>query len=132
MNDVLWIPKISDEKLKALSDRIKVVSRFKDSQALYFVKVMNPKKVEYTWMPDPDYEAVGLTLLTEITIYYPYSIEGFYKPSMATVLAQIPPEFEDEVIAYEIVEDDEYLSAFNAHLDVVYAGYNLVIARLYK
>lgn len=118
-------------RIEELSQKIKVVARFKGSDALYYVKAMNPKRVEYAWSPEKDNIATGLIVLSEITIYYPYTLDGFYKPSMATVLAQIPDEFIDQTVAYELIENTPYLEAFNDYLDIIHAGYNLITARLY-
>ena len=108
------IPKISDKKLNELYERIRPVIRYaevkyggkthyeKHSEGdLYYIKKVDPRGVAFTWSPEPDEKASGLVEMTDITTYHSYGYHGFFKPSVAEVLAQIPEKYLDDVVAFQ-------------------------------
>lgn len=111
----MGIPKISNEKLNEMYERIKPVVRFAEMRCggrttyekhskgdLYFIQDVDLRKTAFTWDPKPTEKAYGLTELDQIRTYH--TTGGFYhKPSIAEVLAQIPERYVDDVVAFETV-----------------------------
>jgi hypothetical protein len=93
------IPKITDERLTELLIRIKVVHHFE--KELYYIKPVDPRRIAFTWDPIKDGEAKGLKILKQIYTYHDYGHPALFKPSIAEVLAQIPEDVIDEVVAFE-------------------------------
>ena len=108
------IPTISDKKLNDLYQRIKPVGRYalmhlrggprlekhQDGE-FYFLKDVHPRKVAFSWDPTPDTKAVGLIELDSISTYHTYGYHGFFKPSVAEVISQIPEEYLETAVAFE-------------------------------
>ena len=92
--------KISDEQLEKLVQHIKPVVQHNGK--LFYIKDVHPKKVAFTWSPKITEEAKGLEKLARIKTYHTYGYYGFFKPSIAEVLAQIPKRYIDLVKAFEI------------------------------
>ncbi len=131
-----WIPKILDERLQELCKRIKPVVRFvswfgKGKECLYYIKPVDPRKIAYTWDPKPRRKARRLKKLCDITTYHSYGYYGFFKPSIAEVIAQIPEEYLNKVVAFEIVENPEKRDDLNLHSEALNAGYHVATTRLY-
>lgn len=98
------VPKISDERLAKLSPRIKPVVE-KDGK-LFYIKDVNPRTTAFTWDPTPTVEAEDLVRLTTIPTRHTFGAPAFFKPSIAEVLAQIPLEYLDDVVAFETLSDN--------------------------
>lgn len=103
---------ISDEKLSSLLARIKPVFDFPNKGKCY-IKPVDPRKVSYIWDPTPDGSAKGLKSLCDIDTYHAFGYYGLFKPSIAEVLAQIPEDKLDQVVAFEIVNQPRTASDLN-------------------
>lgn len=126
------IPDIEDDRLEELMDRIQPVVK-RDGQR-YFIEEVDPRKTAFTWDPTPTEEAEGLTRIGEITTFHRFSHKGFFKPSIAEVLAQIDERAEekiDEVQAFEIVEHPEDASDLNLTPEATNEGFYVATTRLY-
>jgi hypothetical protein len=55
-----------------------------------------------------------------------------FKPSIAEVLAQIPEEHLEQVLAFEIVDSPNNVDDLNAEREALNAGYHIATTRLYK
>lgn len=117
----MGIPEISGKKVKELYERIKPVVRYIKTNPtcsecghvekqtyetdprgkLYYIKDVNPQNVAFTWDPEPTRIAKGLRKLEDIVTYHSYAYYGFFKPSIAEVLAQIPEKYLSRVVAFE-------------------------------
>lgn len=97
------IPEISDAKLEELYKRIKPVVKRKGK--LYYIKDEDPRKVAFTWDPKLKNKAKKLEKLCNITTYHTYGYYGFFKPSIAEVIAQIPKYYLDKTVAFETLTD---------------------------
>ncbi|OVE74468.1 hypothetical protein BVX95_02370 [archaeon D22] len=108
------IPKISDKKMNELYSRVKPVVRcaevryagqvnyeLHDKGDLYFIEEVDPREVAFTWDPKPKERADGLIELAQINTLHTYGYHGFFKPSVAEVLSQIPQEYLSDVVAFE-------------------------------
>ena len=104
------IPKISDERLHELHARIKPVVRGAATKKgavrhgggdLYFIQDVDLRGIAFTWDPVLTQPAEGLKELARIETYHTCGYYGFFKPSIAEVLAQIPSKYLDHCVAYE-------------------------------
>ena len=128
-SEKVWIPKVSKEEIEKRSERIKPVVKF-DSN-LSFIKPVDLFGIAYTWDPEPAGRAKGLKPLCDITTYHTYGYYGFFKPSIAEVLAQIPKEYLDKVVAFEIINSPGTADDLNRESAALNAGYHVATTRLY-
>ena|SRR3989344_9104698 len=91
---------ISDERLEELAKRIKPVVRC-DGE-LYYIKDVDYRNIAFTWSSKLKKKAKGLEELARIRTYHEYGYPGFFKPSVAEVLAQIPKTKVSQTSAFEI------------------------------
>lgn len=94
------VPEINDTKLNSLCERILPVVR--KNGALYYIEPVDPRKTSYIWSPTITTEATGLKEFIKINTIHKCSYYGFFKPSVAEVLAQIPDDILDKICAFEI------------------------------
>ncbi|HEY4506152.1 MAG TPA: hypothetical protein VJJ24_01765 [Candidatus Paceibacterota bacterium] len=133
----VWIPPITDEHLRELAGRIKPVIQFKHRgfrrKGRRYVKPVDLRGVAYTWDPKPARPARDLEPIVDITTYHSYGAPVFFKPSIAEVLAQIPAEYLDAVVAFEIVESPEHRDdLYRDGGEALNAGYHVATTRLYR
>ena len=121
---------ITDEKLQSLLARIKPVFDF-PNKGKCFVKVDDPRGVSYVWDPTSIGSVTGLKPLCDITTYHTFGYYGLFKPSVAEVLAQIPEDKLNQVVAFEIVNQPRTSSDLNAQIDAINAGFHRATTRLY-
>lgn len=126
----IWIPEVSEERIRELADRIKPVVQFARKGKCY-IQPVDLFGVAYTWEPKPADKATGLKSLCDITTYHTYGYYGFFKPSVAEVLAQIPAEHLDKVVAFEIVRSPDTVDDLNQEHEALNAGYHVAMTRLY-
>ena len=126
----VWIPKVPKERIQELSELIRPVVQF-DGKGGRYIKPVDLFGIAYTWDPEPEDRATGLVSLCDITTYHSYGYHGFFKPSIAEVLAQIPNEYVGKVVAFEIVEKPETADDLNRHIEALNAGYHVAKTRLY-
>lgn len=109
------IPEIADTVLEALAGQMKPVVRFvkgeggrlitHDEGELYWIKPVDLRQTAFTWDPKPTRRATGLVKLRDIITCHTYGYHGFFKPSIAEVIAQIPLEVLPDVVAFETHTD---------------------------
>jgi len=121
---------MSEQRLLELVERIKPVVTFKDEGCCY-IKPVDPLSEAYMWDAEPDGRAVGLKALCDITTYHPYDYYGSFKPSVAQVILQIPPEYQDKVVAFEIVKHPETADDLDPESEIFNSGYLVATTRLY-
>ncbi len=134
------IPEISDQKLQELCERIKPVIRFargpkglfrsREGYA-YYIDPVDPRSIAFTWDPKPTKRATWLQSLCDITTYHTYNYYGLFKPSIAQVIAQIPEEHIDKVVAFEIIICPETSADLNDYNKELNEGYHVATTRLY-
>ena len=129
----VWIPKVSRGRINKLAKRIKPVIQFTHSifRGKRYIKPVDLFGVAYTWDPKPRRRARNLKPLCDITTYHAYGYYGCFKPSVAEVLAQIPKEYLDKVIAFEIIRGPETADDLNREKEALQAGYHVATTRLY-
>jgi hypothetical protein len=124
-----WIPSISDLELGVLLRGIRPTYRFNDT--LHYIEPCDPRRAAYTWDPKPAEEATGLTPLRDVRTYHTFGYYGFFKPSVAEVLAQIPSDLIESVVAFEIVESPQDAADLDKEREALNAGYHVAVTRLY-
>ncbi|QSH39139.1 hypothetical protein JXR01_02420 [Candidatus Kaiserbacteria bacterium] len=127
--EIIWVPEISEEALDELFRRIKPVIRIGDNLHRVKIKRENLRDTAYLWGAKLKWRRQkGLTVLCDINTFH-YWTRPLFKPSVAEVLAQIPEEFLEKVVAFEIVA----LEPFNSELGkkAFNAGCATAITRLY-
>ena len=156
-----WISEITDERLAELVGRIKPIVRMEciitedvefedgatgfrmrpdpsdkmqpwDSGEQYYIEPVDPRGVAYTWDPTPTEKAMGLMQIRDITTYHTFGYHGMFKPSIAEVLAMIPEDVVEEVVAFEIIDCPKTADDLNKNLEALHAGYHVATTRLYK
>ncbi|KXK07542.1 MAG: hypothetical protein UZ21_OP11001001044 [Microgenomates bacterium OLB22] len=123
----VWIPKVPRMMVRQLALRIKPVVDF-GSRGKCYIKPVDLFNVAYTWAPIPAEKAPVFEVLCDITTYHSYGAPVFFKPSIAEVLAQIPAEYRDVVVAFEI---DPPGSIRNMDDAAFLDGYHSATTRLY-
>lgn len=126
----VWIPNVPKEIIEQLATRIKPVVEFRDLGKCYIEEV-NLFDVAYTWAPFPTTRAEDIKPLCFITTYHAWAYYGFFKPSIAEVLAQVPEELLEIVVAFEIVQSPETAEDLNKYPDAFDAGYHVATTQLY-
>jgi hypothetical protein len=135
-----WIPEVPKERIEELGGRIRPVVRFalgKDGLFRshkghpHYIEPVDLFGIAYTWDPKPTTQVSGLKPLADIRTYHTYGYQGFFKPSIAEVLAQIPEEHLDQVVAFEIVDYPQHAEDLNRELEALNSGYHVATTRLY-
>lgn len=109
--------------------KIRPVVRF--GNVPWYIKPTDPRKIAFAWDPKKAAETEGLQEVCEITTYHLFGYHGFFKPSVAEVLAQIPEEYLDNAVAFEIIKWPKTVDDLNLQSEVVRAGYHQATTRLY-
>jgi len=125
------IPKLTDRRIEQMLSQMQPVIGFVELGSgemernsggqLYHIEEVNPRNIAYTWSPKVTTRAEGLELLRDITTYHTWAYYGFFKPTIGEVLAQIPEDCIDQVVAFQTLSDD---------VDIV-GDYHRAITRLY-
>ena len=127
---VKYIPDISNERLHELALRIKPVIKIKGK--LRYIRKVGLKTIAFTWDPKPTSQAEHLKPIDDIITYHTWAYYGFFKPTIAEVLAQIPEHLVDQVCAFRIIKHPENAGDLNVQRDVVNDGYHKAVTRLYR
>jgi hypothetical protein len=99
-----FVPEISDKKIEFLLKKMKPVGKnTANDSCLCYMKECDPRNQAFTWSPEYSEKAEGLIELTSIKTHHYCGYYGFFKPSIAEVLAQIPDEYIDKVVAFETI-----------------------------
>lgn len=138
-----WIPDVPKDELISRSSRIRPVIRCKKNSEgepkrvwssrgeLYYIKPVNIFGIAYTWDPVIDVKAPDFIQLEDVRTYHRWSYYGFFKPSIAECLAQIPDEILDKTVAFEIIDFPQDSSDLNREYEAFRAGYHVAVTRYY-
>jgi len=97
----------------------------------YYIEDPNLFDVAYTWEPKPTTRATGLRPVRDIITYHAWGYYALFKPSIAEVLAQIPAELCEQVVAFEIVDSPKTTDDLHREQEALDAGYHVATTRLY-
>jgi hypothetical protein len=126
---LIKIPEIADDRLNELCARIKPVIEFKGVK--HYIKPCHLRNVAYTWDATKAAKAPPLTELRVIRTYHTYGYYGMFKPSIAEVIAQIPPDVIDQVTEFEIVKRPLEAKDLNEEKRALNAGFHVATTVLY-
>lgn len=130
------IPEISNEELLARYKQVKPIVEVAGKK--YFLRdftLDELRKLSYTWNADQD-----KTELVNIDLYRPYrefecihrfGYYGFFTPTIAGVLAQIPKHTIQLVDAFEIIEFPKAINDLSKNKIVFDNGFHISKVRLY-
>ncbi len=127
----VWIPKISRETLLKLSKQVRQVVSIEGFGLYYAVKPVDPHFSLRNPTPAEKVEG-NLKPYCTIGTFHTFSDRDYFTPTLAEVLAQIPPSYTDKVVAFEITTDptrkDDPLNTGTAALK---SGYHTALTRFY-
>jgi hypothetical protein len=125
----LSIPAISNPELAKRAKTIRPVGK-RDGKLYYYDSKSDHRNTSFSWTTLTTEEAIvkphGLTLRT----LHSFSYAGFFKPSVAEVIAQIPEEVRDEVVAF-LVEGPDTVDDINREREARDAGFHVAKTTLY-
>jgi len=105
----ITIYEISDERLIMLAERIRPILNFGGELGRRYVR---PKRWEcyyrdevYTLCSSPGDEPIGLVHLVDIPTHHSRAYRGLVITTIAEVLAQIPEEYLDKIVAFEVIDN---------------------------
>jgi hypothetical protein len=125
------IPKISNEELAELAKRIRpVVRKESDGRPFYIKADSDLRRLSYLWDVKYEEEAKGLFEFATITTLHTYGYYGMFKPSVAEVIAQIPPDYRDRVVAFEITTRPLCADDLNKQKKAVNEGFHMAVTAL--
>jgi len=141
VEEAIWIPDVPEDRIRELAKRIKPVVRFSISLPggflfypdgiPFYIRKVDLFDIAYTWSPKPRWPATRLTPLQDITTYHSWGHYSLFKPSIAEVLAQIPANLLDRVVAFEIIKQPETADDLNQNIEAMHAGFHVATTRLY-
>lgn len=127
----LEIPEISDEKLEELYENIKpVMEREKE---LYWVhRPDSLRHIAFTWDPRLSNTPVkSLEKICTIKTLHTWAYYGFFKPTIAEVLSQVPENLINTAVAFS-TKSPEDASELNKNKVELNAGFHVAETTLYK
>jgi len=130
MDDQRFIPEISDDLCIEFTKKIQPVFDF-PGKGLCYIRHDYPKGVSFAWNPKPARLARDVEHLRDIETYHSYTYFEFFMPSLREVIAQIPEDIRDQVIAFEFVGRAKPVGDVIRDRDAIYTGYHLAVTRLY-
>ena len=125
----VYIPKVSKEVLTERAKKVRAVVEF--GRKKHFIQEQNIFTTAYTWEPKKAGKANGLVPLQDVKTYHTWTYYGFFKPTIAECLAQIPDEIFDQVVAFEIIRGPESADDFNEDKEAFNAGHHVAVTRYY-
>lgn len=123
------IPAISDERIAQLSTTIRPTVRDEDDK-LRYIEPVEPRSIAFPWDPKFEGLAEDLTEVARIRTLHTWAYYGFFKPTVAEVLAQIPAEYVEKVVAFE-TNGPETVTDLNKESEMLNAGYHVAETILY-
>ena len=130
------IPQMSIDDIAKLYANIKPI--VKDGKTPTYLRELTKHELThtaYTWLNQPsDYaEPVDfskLSVLADVKMLHAWAYYGFFKPDVSEVIKQIPKEYLEKVVAFEIIDGAIGMNTvFNKELN---AGFHVSIVRLYQ
>ena len=129
------IPSMSKEEIAKWYANIKPIVSKAPKMYLRNLSEEEITGVAYTWLTKPeDYAEVvdftKLSVLADVKMLHKWAYYGFFKPDVGEVIRQIPKEYLEKVVAFEILEGPIGMdSIYNKECN---AGFHVSIVRLYQ
>lgn len=125
------IPKITEDHLKALVAKVLPVFRSDGHFKYIDTTAVDHRTQSFLWDPKTTGYVLKLDPVRTVRTLHTYGYHGFFKPSVAEVLAQMPSDLEDKVVAFECL-GPETADDLNAHLDELEAGFHVAQTTFYQ
>jgi hypothetical protein len=122
------IPKITDARISEMLKTIRPLIH-RDGK-LHCIKWIDTRKVAFTWNPVLDGEVQATEIVGRIRTLHTYGYPGFFKPSIAEVLAQIPEELVAKVRGFSL-EGPDTADDINREQEALNAGFHVATVTLY-
>lgn len=122
------VPKITDARIAELLKTISPLVR--KNNELWYIARCDPRTTAFSWNPKFVEQATGLVPMEQIKTLHTFGYYGFFKPSIAEVLAQIPVSLIPHVVAFEVIGPGD-ADDLNAQSDYVDAGVHQADTVLY-
>lgn len=127
------IPKVSRRYVEHVLGWVSPIVTFGGRKS--YIRKCDPFDVAYTWDPKRKRTLSKMPALVEVArirTLHRYSYYGFFKPSLAEVVAQIPADWVHEIDAFEIVESPQTTDDLNRERYALNKGYHVATTALYK
>lgn len=124
------IPDITDDDLKVRAKHIKPLVLHK-GKLRHIKKPKGLRDIAYTWDIKVKGKATGLMKLATIRTLHTYAYYGFFKPTIAEVLAQIPREYLSDAVGFTIKGPDD-AADLNREREATNAGFHVAEVTLYR
>ena len=131
------IPVVDDERLMQIYRFLKPIVTI--DQIKYLLREYSLQEIKnqsYIWTMEGDKrEEVHpdkLEVVEDFLCFHTYAYSGFFKPSIAEVLAQAPVTSLKEANLFEIIEQLEYSYDLNRYPEVINKGFHLSKVRTYQ
>lgn len=122
------IPMLTEEELNFRADRIAAIVNG------HFIEQDDIINTSYIWEPvntvAVDYHQ--LEVIGDVRTYHSYGYYGLFKPSIAEVLAQIPAEYVETAVAFELKQIPQTAEDLNAEIRILNLGYHVAQVRVYR
>lgn len=135
MERKIEIPTMSKEEIAKWYANIKPIVGKAPKMYLRNLSEQEITGVAYTWMTKPEdfadpVDFSKLSVLADVKMLHKWAYYGFFKPDVGEVIRQIPKEYLEKVVAFEML-----VGAFgmgNIEKDEFNAGYHVSVVRLYQ
>lgn len=121
------IPKISDERIQSMLEVIRPMVLI-DGVPHTFQEV-DPRRVSFIWDPKDTKPVAGLVWVQTIRTLHTYGHPILFKPSVAEVLAQLPPDLTG-VVGFTI-EGPADVGDLHAEPEALQAGFHVATVTLW-
>ena len=135
MEQKFQIPEMSTDEIAKWYSTIKPIVRKKKAFYLRKLSERELTRTAYTWLNgSEDYSSPvdfsKLSILADVKMLHSWGYYGFFKPSVGEIIRQIPKEYLEKTIAFEILAGAIGMnSIYNAELN---AGFHVSVVRLYQ
>lgn len=124
------IPTCSDAHLKELVDRIRPMVRKSDG-SIWWIKVPKLRTVAFPWDPIYTEPAPKLVEVGRCQTLHTWAYYGFFKPTVAEVLCQLPLTVREVAQGFEVVGPDT-ADDLNREKGALDAGFHVATTIFYK
>lgn len=125
-------PSISDLlHIRPLMTVVENLGQGQKARHLAFMKPVDPYNQAFSWSPVAAEPAPGLVPYATIKTLHRYAYYGFFKPSIAEVLSQIPAELVGRAVGFTC-DGPETSDDLNAELIALDAGFQVATTTLYE
>jgi hypothetical protein len=152
MYETKRIPEISDEKLTELYNRIKPVLYYEKKEIcehcgsplsdcyehsenetgeLFYIKDVDARNVAFPWSPTRVNKADDIVSFRETVTYHTWGYYGFFKPTIAEVISQIPEDALDRTVAFLTIGPKD-CDEMNKHIEELNDGYHVAKTILFE